>query len=290
MEDEMKKILSTIFAVAMLVLFTVPAFAANYDYYAAVYKKTNTTASNNLTQLTTGITFKVLDVDTNTGSTLTLFGDNKGTSLTNPVTAAYYAASCGGVVKFRNTGSTVDIIVTDTNGGYTAVVRGLSPYDHTIIIDETPNIQHHGIIWFESGHVSNTETDTGVDFLADTFIQDVRPEIVTVVSGKLLSVGLLSTETSGSATGLRTGVLMTTAGYVKDTGVVTNGSSLDYTAASTYGAMLYTAITGSDSVTAGGGRSYLGHVVTGTNAHSLVFTADTSTGDGYIHYFFTRLR
>jgi hypothetical protein len=175
------------------------------------------------------------------------------------------------------------------------VIENFDQYTHSIVIDERPNVTHQGMIWFESGHASATETDTGVDFVADTFIMDVRPEVVTVVSGKVLDVGLLSTETSGNADGLRDGVLLTTAGFVADTGVVTRGGSTDYTAVSTYGTMLYTSVTGVDSTMEGttahvGGRSYLGHVVTGTNAHSLCYTADTSTGDGYIHYTFTRIR
>jgi hypothetical protein len=290
----MKKLsMKLLIVLAMLVCFTIPAFAVNYDYYAAVYKKDATKrGGSDLTLVSTGITFKVLTADSDTAATITKFGDNASTAVTNPVTAANFASAtvCNGVVKFRTTASTVDILVVDTSGGYTSVVKGFSPNDHSIVIDETPGIMHSGLIWFETAHTSNTETDTGVDFVADTFIQDVRPEIVTVVSGKLLSVGLLSTETSGSATGLRTGVLMTTAGFVADTGVITGGSTIDYTAASTYGSFLYTAITGSDVVATVGGRSYIGHVVTGTNAHSLCYTADTSTGDGYIHYMFMRLR
>jgi hypothetical protein len=278
---------------AMLVCFTLPAFAANYDYTAAVYKKDATKrGGSDLTLVSTGITFKVLTADSDTAATITKFGDNKSTSVTNPVTAANFALStvCNGLVRFRTTAATVDLIVVDTSGGYTAVVKGFSPNDHVIVIDETPGIMHSGLIWFESGRTSNTETDTGVDFVADTFIQDVRVEVVTVSSGKVLDVGLLSTETSGDADGLRDGVLLTTAGFVADTGVITGGGTIDYTPASTYGDLLYTTIDGSDVVATVGGRSYLGHVVTGSNAHSLCLTADTSTGDGYIHYTFTRLR
>ncbi|MDD5353511.1 MAG: hypothetical protein PHS93_10145 [Candidatus Omnitrophica bacterium] len=289
----MKKIFRSIIIVLMLAVFAIPAFAVNYDYYAAVYKRDATKrGGEDLTLISTGITFKVLTADSDTAATLTAYADKAGTSVTNPVTAANFASTsvCGGLVKFRTTASTVDLIVVDTSGGYTAVVKGFSPNDHSIIIDETIGVQHSGMIWFESGHASNTETDTGVDFVADTFIQDVRVEVVTVVSGKIIDVGLLSTETSGDADGLRDGVLLTTAGFVADTGVITGGNTIDYTPVTTYGKLLVTAITGSDAVATNGGKSYIGHVVTGTNAKSLCYTSDTSTGDGYFHYTFTRLR
>jgi hypothetical protein len=294
----MKKLSMKLFVIlAMLVCFTLPAFAANYDYTAAVYKKDSSKrGGSDLTLVSTGITFKVLTADADTAATITKFGDNKSTSVTNPVTAANFALStvCNGLVRFRTTAATVDLIVTHTTGGFSTVIRGFSPNDHSIIIDETVGIPHQGLMWFESGHTSNTETDTGVDFVADTFIEDVRVEVVTVVSGKIIDVGLLSTETSGDADGLRDGVLLTTAGFVADTGVVTRATSADYTAVSTYGSYLVTALTGYDSAAGQnwhlGGKSYIGHVVTGTNAHSLVYTSDTSTGDGYIHYKITRLR
>jgi len=86
------------------------------------------------------------------------------------------------------------------------------------------------------------------------------------------------------------GVLLTTAGFVKDTAVVTDGTSIDYTAASTYGALLVTAITGSDGVATGGGKSWIGHVVTSGYADGLTYQASSTTAAGYIHYFFTRMR
>ena len=112
----------------LMAVFTLPAFAYN-DFYAQVVKRDNTTFGNvGLTPITTGITYQVLDAGTNTISTLTKFADNTYTAVTNPVTPTVFAASTGGNgnIKFRNANTTVDIIVTDTNGGYTAVVSGFS--------------------------------------------------------------------------------------------------------------------------------------------------------------------
>ena len=274
-----------------------PAQAAYKDMWANVYKwegKQSADGKPVLTRLTTGVTFKVLAINTTTAETLYYY---KGTTaLTNPVTTTNFASNtvCNDQVRFRvdPTDATndryVDLIVVDTNGGYTAFVENFDAYQHTIVIDERPNIMHHGMIWFDA--TTTAETDTGVDFLADTMIHDVRVEVVTTASAKTLDVGLLSTETSGDADGFRDGVLLTTAGYVADTGVVTAGTTIDWTAASTYGALLYKSIAGSDAVASGGGRSYLGHVVVSGKASSLTYSQSSTSGDGYIHYFFTRLR
>jgi hypothetical protein len=175
----------------------------------------------------------------------------------------------------------------DTNGGYSAFIENFDKYQHTIVIDERPNILHQGTIWF--GGVTS-DTDTGINFLPDTYVHDVMVEVVTVASAATLDVGLISTGTSGDKDGFRVGVLLTTAGFVKDTGVVTAGTTIDYTAASTYGALLYTNITGSDAVETGGGRSYIGHVVTSGYADGLTYQSASTTAAGYIHYWFTRMR
>ena len=290
----MKKQFWLISLILMLtVVFTLPAFAYN-DFYAQVVKRDNTTFGNvGLTPITTGITYQVLDAGTNTTSTLTKFADNSYTAVTNPVSPTVFAASTGGNgnIKFRNANTTVDIIVTDTNGGYTAVVSGFSLSQHTIVIDETPNMPHHGIIWFAP---STSETSTGVSFVPDTFVSDVRVRVVTTDSAKTIAVGLLSSQPNGSATGFITGLLMTTAGYVADTAISTKGTNGQYVPASTYGSFLYTCTTGTDSANVDlvGGKTYTGYIVTGSNATTISYTGSggTTTAAGYIHYWFTRMK
>jgi hypothetical protein len=250
-----------------------------------------------LSHKTTGITFKVLVIDSDTAETLYYPSYSAPmTALTNPVTTTNFASNtvCHDKVAFKvdPTDSTndryVDLIVVDTVGGYTAFVENFDKYQHTIVIDERPNLVHHGMIWFGG---TTADTDTGIDFTPDTFVSDVRVEVVTVADAATLMVGLVSGGTGGDADGFRVNVLMTTAGYIADTGVITNGASEDYYPASTYGALLYTAITGTgagDSM--GGGRSYLGHVVTSGNEGGITYAAGSTAAAGYIHYFFTRLR
>lgn len=293
------KIFATVLCV-LAVFIAAPAQAALQDMWAYVYSwkgGMNADGTLQLTRLTSGVTFKVLAIDSDTAETLYYYDTPAMTSLTNPVTTTNFAATtvCNKIVKFRvdPTDSTndryVDLIVVDaTGGGYTAFVENFDKYTHTIVIDERPNIVHLGTIWF--GAASTSEINTGVTFLADTFIKDVRVEVVTVASAISVDVGLLSSGTGGDADGFRANVLLTTAGFVADTGVVTDGTTIDFTAASTYGALLYKAITGSDAVATGGGRSYLGHVVTGTNTGVLTYTMDSTTGAGYLHFEFGRLR
>jgi hypothetical protein len=287
----MKKLFHSILITLIAVfLLSGTVQAANYDYTATVYKKTGVLrGGQDLTPITTGITFKVLTANSDAAATITKFGDDKATSVTNPVTAANFASAtvCGAKVQFRTTAATVDLIVVDAaGGGFTTLVKGFSPYDHSIVIDETPNIMHHGMIWF--GASNNKATDTGVDFLPDTIIHDVIVEVVTVDATETISVG-----TADTATGFRSGVDVATAGYIADTAVITGGSNIDYTPVTTYGSLLATAITGSDAVTTNGGITRLQHVVvTSGTDDDLYYTgsAGSDTAAGYIHYFFTRLR
>ena len=290
-------LITLVFAVALFI--SVPAQAATQDMWATVYKWTgmmNTDGSASLTKLTSGVTFKVVTASADTAETLYKYGDEALTSVTNPVTAANFASAtvCNKRVAFRVDPSEsgdryVDVIVTDTNGGYSVFVEDFDKYTHSIIIDERPNVLHHGVIWF-SGTTTN-EIDTGIDFLQKTFVSDVRIEILTTSIGTM-DIGLLSSETGGDANGLRMNLSLASSGFIKDTAVITNGSTTDYTPASTYGALLVTALTGTDATGDTGGKSYLGHIVDKTNAKSLTYSVNTSisTPAGYIHYFFTRMR
>jgi hypothetical protein len=294
----MKKIKNLAVGLLLVLCMAFPAFAALQDMHATVMAWTgnyNQDGSPGLTKVTSGIQFQVLAQGADTLETLYVFNSKKLTSLTNPVTTTLFASTsyCNKEVAFKvdptDTHDTkVDLIVTDTNGGYTAFVADFDKYTHTIVIDERPNILHHGIAYFTHAAGSATAIDTEINFLPKTFIQDVRVEVITTDAAITMGVG-----TADTATGFRAAISLASAGFVADTGVVTAGSTLDYTAASTYGALLYTAITGTDGVATGGGRSYLGHVVntSGTDDdlyYTLLTGADTA--HGYIHYFFVRLR
>ncbi|HSW65038.1 MAG TPA: hypothetical protein VLH56_17265 [Dissulfurispiraceae bacterium] len=294
----MKKFKILALALALIAVFiAAPAQAALQDMWAAVYKwdgGMNADGTKKLTKVSTGITYRVMAIDTATAETLYYY--NGSTALTNPVSTTNFAATTvgNGLVRFRvdPTDATndryVDLIVTDTAGGYSVFVENFDKYTHTIVIDARPNMVHQGTIWF--GASSTAEQNTGITFAPNTFIHDVRVEVVTAASAITVDVGLLSTDTAGDADGFRAGLLMTNTGYVADTGVITAGTTIDWTAASTYGALLYKSIAGSDAVAAGGGRSYLGHVVSGTNSGKLTYSLYSTSGAGFIHYWFNRIR
>ena len=287
--------LFTIVLAAIALFMAAPAQAALQDMWADVYTwdgKMNTDGKPVLTHRTSNVTFQVLAVGTTTEETLYYPFNPAMTSLTNPVTTTNFASDtvCADKVAFRvdPTDATsdryVDLLVVYTEGGYTAFVEDFDKYQHTIIIDARPGIMHQGSVWF--GAATTSEVNTGITFMPDTFIHDVRIQVGTVASAISIDVGVSTVDPDG----FRANVLLTAAGYVADTGVITNGTTADYTAASTYGALLYTSITGSDASVSQGGRSYLGHVVSTTTGGDLVYTMNSTTGDGYIHYFFTRLR
>ncbi len=297
-----KLFLTAFLTVIMALSFVVPSHAALQDMWAYVYKWTGGMDADGkmaLTRLTSGVTFKVLAHGSNTAETLYVYDSAALTSLTNPITTANFASAtvCNDRVAFRvdPTDTTddryVDVIVVDTAGGYTAFIEHFDKYQHTIVIDERPNVIHHGMIWF--GASTTSEVNTGIAWQVNTFIQDVRVEVVTVASAISIDVGLgPSASTGGATAGFRANVLLTAAGYVDDTAVITAGASVDYYPATTYGTLLYTAITGGGAATTdNGGKTWLGYAYSSaTTTPYLIYQMNSTTGAGYLHYWFTRMR
>lgn len=302
----MRKLTKFFTVLFLSALLFVPVAQAEFrDMWAQVYTwdgRMDSRGNMELVAVTSGITYQVLQANSDTIETLYEYGDQLYTSMTNPVTTSAYASSAisqcgGGKICFKvDPGHTddlmVDIIVVNTAGGYTHVAKGITDKDHTIVIDERPNIQHHGIYWFTYALGSATEIDTGIDFDYDTMIHDVRSETVTTDSAITIDVGLTSGGTNGDANGFLALRSVATTGYTTDTGVITGGSTIDYVPTSTYGDLLYTSIGGSDTVATVGGRSYIGHIILSPDEQTLTYTLLTAanTAVGYIHYFFTRMR
>lgn len=276
--------LFTLMLAAALFLFAAPAHAALQDMQASVYKWEGGMGADGkavVTKIESGITFKVLAHESDTAETL--YYPKKTTSLTNPVTTANFASTsvCNKRVAFRvdPTDATndryVDLIVTDTNGGYTIFYPHFDQYTHTIVIDERPNIMHHGILPFGVVGTVNSAVYSGVTFLSDTLVSDVQLEIVTVTAGTM-GVGVW-----GTNTGFLNGISVATAGYVPDPAFYTAAASTKYgqLLAQTYDA-------------SGGGHVIRSpFIVAGSTVGILSYTINSATGGaGYIHYFFTRMR
>lgn len=266
----------SVFRVVMVLFIALtmvaPAHAAWRDMWADVYADTgkmNSKGEAELTKITSGVTYQVLRKDSDTEETLYVYNDQAFTSLTNTVTTTNFNLSDR--VQFRvdptdSGDAAVDLIVVDTAGGYTAFVEDFDISTHTIVIDQRPNVMHHGVIPVES---STAETDTGVDFDYDTMIHHVQLEVVTVDATETLDIGLLSTGTNGDADGFVDGASVATAGYPLVT-LTTSGALMDD----------------------GTNFDPDGHAVISANEQSLTHTgsAGSDTFVGYIHVFFTRMR
>lgn len=285
----MKKIWTGIFTLLLAVFLIVPAHAELQDFWAQVYKDTgtkNADGSAQLTKVSSDVSFIVLAKGTDTLETTYYYGGS--TSLTNPVSAANFASAsiCNGMVKFRTdpTDATddryVDLIVRDNSGGYTAIVKNFDKYNHAVVIDERLNEAHVGVYRMGVIGTSNSEMYTGIRFLADTIIDDVRIKVITAATGTM-TVGLASA-TSGAPTGLLNGVSLVNTGFVPDT-AFTSGS-----ASSKYGTLLL------QWPYSGAGNPLVpvrsGHAVSGSSASYLTVGVNTATGGhANIYYFFKRV-
>lgn len=273
-----KKIFTFFTAVLIALVMVMPVQAEFADMWAEVYTTDGTLNGDGtvkLTKITSGITFKVLAVDSDTAETLYEYNDSAMTSLTNPITTTNFesATVCNDMVAFKvdptdsSNDRYVDLIVVNTAGGFTAFVENFDKYNHAIVIDQTPNVQHHGVIWFAPS--DNTEVDTGIDFAYDTLIEHVQVEVVTVDATETIEVGLLSSGTAGDADGFVDAASVATAGYPLVT-LTTSGALMDNA-------------TNFDPD---------GHVILSANEQSLTYTgtAGSDTAAGYIHYLITRMR
>jgi hypothetical protein len=301
----MKRFLTTL-AVAMLAVALLvgagPAQAEMRDMWAEVYSwdgKMNGDGTMALTRITSGVTFAVLQADSDTYETLYYYAVPANTALTNPVTTTNFASDtvCKDMVAFRvdpgHSGDEyVDVIVTNTAGGYTAFVENFDRYTHAIVIDERPNVVHHGMIPF-AFYATATEIDTGIDFDYDTAVHEIAVEVVTIDASETLNVGILSSGTAGDADGLAVGVPLDTAGYYSNNEpTITAATETAVTTASYVGALMGSSLVGDQGTATDEGSHYTwDHHVISANEQSLTYTPSTSdTAAGFIHYFFTRMR
>lgn len=272
----MKRFTFFILALFVAVSVAAPAYAAYKDMWAYVYKwEYDGQQPDDMARITSGVTFKVLQAGSDTAETLYQYNDNAYTSLTNPVSTTNFASDsvCHDRVAFRvdpgeTNDTSVDVIVVDTAGGYTAFIEDFNATKHRIVIDERPNVIHHGMIWV--AYADFVETDTGIDFDYDTALLRFWVDVTTADSGETMSWGLLSTETLGDADGLGYSVSTASAGYVDFTGVNLGVLMVDLD-----------------------GDEYVGgHGIEGSNAQSLTYLPSdgSDTMAGYLHYEFIRLR
>jgi hypothetical protein len=325
----MKKLLKLALILTVAFALVVPAHAAYKDMWAKVYSwdgRISNTGKMVLTEITSGITYAVLMKDSSaTLETLYYYGNDAYTSLANPVTGTNFASDSisGDRVAFRvdpaeTNDTAVDLMVTDQAGGYSAFVENFDVYTHTIVIDERPNVKHHGYAFIDTGTAS-TDIDTGIDFDRPTIIHDMIVEVgLAFPTNMYLDVGLDTSGTNGLSQGFIDGMGLGTAGYhqLNRPGVDLTLTMVNTNSTSSWGYYISDASATSSEVELNIG-TWLGHIefavstgetnaifsqggflrqelmIHGTWEQTLVYsfgTTSASTGWGVIHYWFTRIR
>lgn len=214
-----KRIWIGLLSLVLIVAFAFPAMAVWKDMHATVYKWTggyNQDGSPGLTRLTSGVIVSVLKYGNDSLlETLYVADSQKFTSLANPITATLFASSsyCNGEVAFRvdpaeSGDAKVDLIVTDTSGGYTAVVQGFNEYTHTIIIDERPNVVHHGQVRFS--YSTTDQTSTGITLLSGALLHKIITSVTTNLANTYVAVG-----TGQDASAIKAGDSLASKGWVQ---------------------------------------------------------------------------
>jgi hypothetical protein len=302
------------------------------DMWAKVYAWDGSMGADGraiLTERNSGITYVVMLANSSaTLEVLYLHGriPQAGNALVNPVTATDFANDLKGndMVSFRvdpngatGTGVTVDLIVVDQVGGYTAFVEDFTVNDHSIVIDERPNIEHHGVAFILTT-TSSTEIETGINFEKNSRISDMLIEVGTVFSGgagsSFIDVGILSSGTNGDSDGFIYMAQLATAGYHSPFRPGINRTSYYISTAGeapcfgcgaldlTMGTFLGNFDTGTEVTSLAGSGRGLFHreqlMIHGSWETSLTYTFGTAeaygttaeSGWGLIHFWFTRIR
>lgn len=139
--NKLFKSLMALLVIAMMFVFTVPAFAAYDHYMINVYKDTGfSTAAGGYTQITSGVRYIVF----NGGGAKTLstiYSDSAGTAKSNPVEATTFEVLDRIDFYITSTTTTVDIAIM-TLDGFATWLTGATTSTRTAIIDERPGMMH----------------------------------------------------------------------------------------------------------------------------------------------------
>lgn len=210
---------------------------------------------------------------------VTLVADQQGTALSQPV-----ALNAGRLTFYTAKSVTsVDVSIL-TAQGQAIYARSLSSSVHRLDLDPEDRDQLL-VIPFKATNA--VQVVTGFKLPADCLIDDTYIRVLVVDSAKTLDVGFVNAVEGGDENGLLAATLLTNLGFVEPAPSISNGSNIDFTGATTYGALLGSAITGSDAVATNGGFQKHKYKTDGT-IKSLVYTpssgASTCAGLIYISY------
>lgn len=215
----------------------------------------------------------------------TIYSNEGRGAKTNPITRTQFGTDQA--LTFFTSTSTVDIFVADDRGNV-SFLPSVSNTEHVV------ELNRDGVdkcfvapFLFNTG---GTETDTGLDFPLDVWIYNAMVEVVTADATETVAVGLLSSETAGDADGILVGIPLDNTGFIKPY-TITDTTTEDYVTSPRFGALMGLGSAGTSAANDFGQAGGPGHVVSGSNARSLVYLPSTSdTGDGYIYVFFRHLR
>jgi len=311
-----RKLLTFVLAIALVFSVAMTAHAGFKDMWAQVYSWDGTLTADGkmeLTKITSGITYAVMKADSvATLETLYYYDSDAMTSLANPVSGTNYGSATVGndMIRFRvdpaeTNDEAVDLIVVDQAGGYTAFVEDFDQYTHSVIIDERPNVRHHGCAFIVTTG-SSTEIDTGIQFDRVSVIDAMLIEVGTAMSGGAgsaeVSFGLAGAGTDGDADGFIIDEVLATAGFHDpfrsgvntSVSLVTTGEGMAIFAAGAVGPFLGYMSTGtSDTADKQGMLVRTPKIIHGTIEQSLVYmfsTKEATDGWGLLHFWFTRIR
>jgi hypothetical protein len=231
---------------------------------------------------------KLMVLTEDTPDSPTIYSDMNGTTVTETAGIAVLTFS-NGQVRFwtANTVTALDICGI-TADGRTFALNSVTPSQQVIPVNPILSDQ---LLVVPFGP-STSETDTGLDLPSNCLISplDVKLRVTTTDSAKTLSVGLLASESGGSATGFINAALMTSSGFVEIIPQNTNGTNIDYLSTNYIGGLLCTTIAGADAVATVGGTTSKVYRTDGT-AKSISYTGSggTTTAAGYVYLSYRRL-
>lgn len=204
----------------------------------------------------------------NTATKATLFTDDRGTTLANPMTFT------SGVLRFfvADTVTTVDLSLLTANG-HALFVKGLTPSQHRLDIEPERITQKLAIPYVHTATLTATVQDTSFRLSASMLVKDVELDITT-----LSTLGVMNVGTSTTPSGF---VALAT---IATTGLQALLLQEDIVSAVTfYGTLLASAT----------GTVRKKHIrANATSGASIVYnnvTSAAATGDGFIYLSFDRI-
>jgi hypothetical protein len=277
----------SVLAVLPLFALTLATFAEaknfNDKQYALTVQDERSGAIGSQGLVNSGVMVFVYDAGTHNLSTI--YADRKRTAKTNPISRAQFATD--GEVLFYGSSASYDIVLSHSDGS-NAKVAGVTPVLHRLMLVRSYPDKILVLPFLNNG---TTEVSTGVTLPYDSIVTDVAVEVVTAESGKTLSVGLLSSESGGSATGFVNAVSTTSTGY-PTLSTFTTGASETFFASSVLGAFLFKGDAGVDTALHYGSYFRSPKIITGGAAHTVSFTGSSgsTSAAGYFYLFFRNLR